>query len=312
MNLHLVDGTYELFRAYFGAPPALGPGGREVGAVRGLVRSLLSLLREDGVTHVAVAFDHVIESFRNGLFPGYKTSAGVPEELLSQFGLAEDAVRALGVTVWSMVEFEADDALAAAAARWAEAPGMERVLLCTPDKDLAQCVRGRRVVGFDRMRRRLLDEDGVREKFGVSPASIPDWLALVGDDADGIPGLPRWGARSASTLLARYGHLESIPDFHWKWEVPVRGAVALADSLRAHRQEALLYRTLATLRTDVPLAEDLEALRWRGGDQGALAGMEAALGETGLAARVAGAGGGGRGATGSLPRTPDPGPAPRR
>lgn len=275
MNLHLVDGTYELFRSYFGAPRAADPDGREVGAVRGLVRSLSALLREDGVTHVAVAFDHVIESFRNELFPGYKTSAGVPEELLAQFAPAEDAVRALGVVVWSMVEFEADDALATAAARFADAPGVERVLLCTPDKDLAQCVRGRRVVGLDRMRRRLLDEDGVRARFGVGPGSIPDWLALVGDDADGIPGVPRWGERSASAVLGRWARLEAIPDHHFRWEVPVRGALALAESLRAHRQAALLYRRLATLRTDVPLAEDLEALRWRGAGA---AGMEAGLG----------------------------------
>jgi len=286
VNVHLIDGTYELFRAYFGAPHASGPGGREVGAVRGLVRSLLALLREPGVTHVAVAFDHVIESFRNELFPGYKTSAGVPGDLLAQFGPAEDAVRALGVVVWSMVEFEADDALATAAARFGADPAVERVLLCTPDKDLAQCVRGRRVVGFDRMRRRLLDEDGVRERFGVNPDSIPDWLALVGDDADGIPGLARWGERSASALLGRYRHVEAIPDLHWKWEVPVRGAMALADSLRAHRSEALLYRTLATLRTNVPLAEDLEALRWRGPDPAALSGLETALGDAGLSARL--------------------------
>jgi 5'-3' exonuclease len=267
VNVHLVDGTYELFRSYFGAPKATGPDGREVGAVRGLVRSLSALLREDGVTHAAVAFDHVIESFRNELFPGYKTSAGVPADLLAQFGPAEDAVRDLGVVVWSMVEFEADDAMATAAARFAEAPEVERVFLCTPDKDLAQCVRGRRVVGLDRMRRRLLDEDGVREKFGVAPGSIPDWLALVGDDADGIPGLPRWGERSASAVLARYGRLEDVPAFHHRWEVQVRGAAALAESLRAHRDEALLYRTLATLRTDVPLTEDLEALRWRGAER---------------------------------------------
>jgi 5'-3' exonuclease len=278
VNVHLVDGTYELFRSYYGAPRAAGPVGGEVGAVRGLMRSLLALLREPGVTHVAVAFDHVIESFRNDLFPGYKTSAGVPADLLGQFSLAEEAVRALGVVVWSMVELEADDAMATGALRYGGLPGVERVLLCTPDKDLAQCVRGRAVVGFDRMRRRLLDEDGVRERFGVSPASIPDWLALVGDDADGIPGLPRWGERSASALLGRYGHLEAIPDFHWKWEVPVRGAVALAESLRAHRQEALLYRTLATLRTDAPLGEDLDALRWRGPDREALARVERVVG----------------------------------
>jgi len=286
MNVHLVDGTYELFRAYFGAPPAKAPDGREVGATRGLVRSLSLLLREEGVTHVAVAFDHVIESFRNELFPGYKTSAGVPAELLAQFQLAEDAAKAMGLVVWSMVEFEADDAMATAAARFAGAPAVERVLLCTPDKDLAQCVRGQAVVGFDRLRKKLLDEDGVHAKFGVAPASIPDWLALVGDTADGIPGLPRWGEKSAAAVLAHYGRLEEIPDLHHRWQVPVRGALALAESLRAHRAEALLYRTLATLRTDVPLAEDLEALRWRGPDRDRLGVLEAALGERGIAERL--------------------------
>jgi 5'-3' exonuclease len=286
MNVHLVDGTYELFRAYFGAPPAKGAGVREVGATRGLVRSLSALLREDGVSRVAVAFDHVIESFRNGLFPGYKTSAGVPAALLDQFDLAEQASRALGLVVWSMVEFEADDAMATAAARLAGSPEVQRVLLCTPDKDLSQCIRGDRVVGLDRMRRKLLTEDGVREKFGVSPGSIPDWLALVGDDADGIPGLPRWGERSAAAVLSHYGHLEHIPDLHVRWDVPVRGALALAESLRTHRQEALLYRTLATLRTDVPLAEDLEALRWRGPDLAALGEIEEVLGERGIGERL--------------------------
>jgi 5'-3' exonuclease len=290
MNVHLVDGTYELFRAWFGAPPAKGPDGREVGATRGLARSLAALLRDEAVTHVAVAFDHVIESFRNDLFAGYKTSAGVPADLLAQFPLAEDAARAMGIAVWSMVEFEADDAMAAAAARFAGQPGVERIFLCTPDKDLAQCVRGRSVVGLDRLRRRVLDEDGVREKFGVAPASIPDWLALVGDSADGIPGLPRWGEKSASAVLARYGRLEEIPDLHHRWQVPVRGALALAESLRAHRAEAMLYRTLATLRTDVPLAEDLEGLRWRGADPAALAELEGILGERGLADRLPRAG----------------------
>jgi len=292
VNVHLVDGTYELFRAYFGAPRASTPNGLEVGAVRGLLRSLSSLLREDSVTHLAVAFDHVIESFRNDLFPLYKTSAGVPEDLLAQFEPAEVAVRALGLVVWPMVEFEADDALATAAARLAGEREVERVLICTPDKDLAQCVRGRRVVGFDRMRRLVLDEDGVKEKFGVGPGSIPDFLALVGDDADGIPGLPRWGARSAGAVLGRYGHLEAIPDLHTGWEVPVRGARALAESLRAHRKEALLYRTLATLRTDVPLLEDLEALRWRGPDGPALEAVLAELGLAGLAERLKGEPGG--------------------
>ncbi|HSN90240.1 MAG TPA: 5'-3' exonuclease H3TH domain-containing protein [Anaeromyxobacteraceae bacterium] len=279
MKVHLVDGTYELFRAHFGAPAATGPGGREVGATRGLLRSLRALLREDGVTHVAVAFDHVIESFRNRLFPGYKTADGVPEALLAQFPLAERAAGALGLVVWPMVELEADDALATAAARLAAMPEVEQVLLCTPDKDLAQCVRGRRVVALDRMRRRILDEDGVRERFGVGPGSIPDWLALVGDAADGIPGLPRWGERSASRVLGRYGRLESIPDDAGAWEVEVRGAAGLAASLRAHREEAALYRTLAALRTDAPLEEGLDDLRWRGERPEEMQALRGELGE---------------------------------
>jgi 5'-3' exonuclease len=285
VRLHLVDGTYELFRAYFGAPPAKGPSGAEVGATRGLLRSLLYLLREPGVTHVAVAYDHVIESFRNDLFAGYKTGEGLPEELTSQFTLAERGTAALGLVVWSMVEFEADDAMATGAVRWSEAPGVEQVVICSPDKDLAQCVRGDRVVCLDRMRRKLLDEPGVREKFGVPPASIPDWLALVGDDADGIPGIPRWGAKSAATVLARYGHIESIPDQASRWDVAVRGADALAASLRERRDEAALYRLLATLRTDVPLTEDLEALRWKGPDP-ALSDLCRELGDDELAARA--------------------------
>jgi 5'-3' exonuclease len=286
VRLHLVDGTYELFRAYFGAPRATDPRGMEVGATRGLIRSLWSLLREDGVTHVACAFDHVIESFRNRLFDGYKTADGVPTELMEQFPLAEHACRALGVVVWPMVEFEADDALATAAARWAEAPEVEQVVICSPDKDLAQCVRGRRVVCFDRMRRRLLDEAGVVAKFGVAPASIPDWLALVGDSADGIPGVPRWGAKSAAALLARYGRVDAIPADEREWDVPVRGAAVLAQSLREHTAEAELYRTLATLRIDVPLAEPIEDLLWRGALRAELMGLCRDLGDEGFVERV--------------------------
>ncbi|HEU4694140.1 MAG TPA: 5'-3' exonuclease H3TH domain-containing protein [Vicinamibacterales bacterium] len=259
-----MDGTYELFRAYFGAPKATTREGREVGATRGILRSLFALLREPGVTHVACSFDHVIESFRNDLFDGYKTSAGVPEDLLAQFSLAEDATHALGIVVWPMVEFEADDAIAAAAHRWRDAPEVEQIVLCTPDKDMAQCVQGARVVCLDRLRRRTLDEAGVIEKFGVPPASIPDWLALVGDSADGYPGVPRWGAKSAAAILAAYGSLEAIPDRESEWRVPVRGAAALAATLREHRDAAYLYRRLATLRVDVPLTEQLEDLRWRG------------------------------------------------
>ena len=264
MRVHLVDGTYELFRAYFGAPAAAASDGSEVGATRGILRSLLSLLREDGVSHVACAFDHVIESFRNELFDGYKTSEGVPPELMAQFPLAERAAHALGLVVWPMVEFEADDALATAARRFGTLPEVDQILICTPDKDMAQCVSSSRIVCLDRMRRRILDEPGVVAKFGVSPASIPDWLALVGDDADGIPGVPRWGGKSAAALLDRYGHLEAIPDRETEWKVAVRGAAALAQSLREHREEAKLYRRLASLRTDVPLAEKFEDLAWQG------------------------------------------------
>src|SRR3954468_10399046 len=222
MKVHLLDGTYELFRSYFGAPRAR-VGDREIGATRGIIRSLLSLLREDGVSHVAIAFDHVIESFRNDLFDGYKTGEGIPDDLLSQFPLAERASHALGITTWSMIEFEADDALATAAARFSSVPEVEQILICTPDKDLAQCVVDQRVVRFDRMRRRLMDEKQVNEKFGVPPGSIPDWLALVGDSADGIPGIPRWGEKAASAVLGRFGRIEDIPDDPTQWDVTVRG-----------------------------------------------------------------------------------------
>jgi 5'-3' exonuclease len=286
MKIHLVDGTYELFRAYFGAPNASGRDGSEVGATRGILRSLLALLREEGVSHVACAFDHVIESFRNALFDGYKTGAGVPAELMVQFPLAERAAHALGLVVWPMIEFEADDALATAAVHCDVAPEVEQVLICTPDKDMAQCVRGSRVVCFDRMRRRVLDEPAVVEKFGVSPASIPDWLALVGDDADGIPGVPRWGAKSAAAVLARYRHLEAIPDQEAQWDVAVRGAAALAQSLREQREEAVLYRRLATLRTDVPLTEATEDLRWLGARRAELTELCQEIGDERFVERV--------------------------
>jgi 5'-3' exonuclease len=286
LRVHLVDGTYELFRAHFGAPPATAPDGSQVGAVRGLLRSMLALVTTEGATHVACAFDHVIESFRNDLYPGYKTSEGVPPELLAQFPLAERAVAALGLVVWSMVEFEADDALAAGAARYAQAPGVEQVVICTPDKDLAQCVVGESVVCLDRRRLKLLDDAGVRQKFGVPPESIPDWLALVGDTADGYPGVARWGEKSASAVLARYAHLEAIPDYAASWDVPVRGALALADGLRAARQDSLLFRQLATLRRDVPLQEELEDLRYRGAHREALLAVCAEIGENDLPRRV--------------------------
>jgi 5'-3' exonuclease len=267
MNVHLVDGTYELFRAYYAVPSAKNAAGAEVGAVRGLARSMLSLLREPGVTHVGVAFDHVIESFRNQLFAGYKTGEGIDPDLWSQFGLAESACRALGIVVWPMVEFEADDALATAAARCAALPEVEQVLIASPDKDLAQCVVGSRVVCLDRMRKKVLDESGVLAKFGVHPAQIPDYLALVGDSADGIPGVPRWGAKSAAALLTAYGTLEEIPDSAASWQISVRGAAALAESLASRRSDALLYKQLTTLRLDVPLTETLEALAYRGPDR---------------------------------------------
>jgi 5'-3' exonuclease len=267
MNIHLVDGTYELFRNHFGAPPKQAPDGRQVGATLGLLRSMLMLVTGPGVTHVAVAFDHVIESFRNDLYSGYKTGAGVDPELLAQFPLAEQAVSALGVVVWPMVKFEADDALGTAAARFTKVKAVKQVVVCSPDKDLAQLVSGKRVVCWDRRREIVIDEAGVVAKYGVRPASIPDWLALVGDSADGYPGIPGWGEKSSSAVLSKYKHLESIPDDAAKWRVssisPGRAA-RLAENLAARRDEALLYRKLATLRVDVPLKEKLADLEWKG------------------------------------------------
>lgn len=267
MKIHLVDGTYELFRNHFGAPPKKAPDGREVGATLGLLRSLLMLLTSPGVTHVGVAFDHVIESFRNDLYAGYKTGEGVDPNLLAQFPLAEEAVSALGVIVWPMVEFEADDALGTAAKRFSKTKSVEQILICSPDKDLAQLVSGNKIVCWDRRREIIIDEAGVVEKYGVHPPSIPDWLALVGDSADGYPGIPGWGAKSASVVLSYYGHLEKIPDNPLKWQVssisPGRGA-SLAESLAQRREEALLYKKLAIVREDVPLTEKLADLKWQG------------------------------------------------
>ena len=286
MRVHLIDGTYELFRSYFGAPEAKSPAGLEVGATLGIMRSLLALLREDGVTHIGCAFDHVIESFRNGLFAGYKTSEGVPADLMAQFHLAERAVAALGIVVWPMIEFEADDAIATAAGRADLDAEVEQVVICSPDKDMAQCVRGTRVVCLDRVRRKVYDEAGVREKFGVLPGSIPDWLALVGDEADGYPGLTRWGTKSAATLLSHYEHLEAIPDDSTQWAVSVRGAAALAESLRLGRDDAMLYRTLARLRIDAPLPESIADLEWRGADRDRMQAVAMELGSAGLLERV--------------------------
>jgi 5'-3' exonuclease len=261
--VHLVDGTFELFR-YFLAPAAFDRSApEELRAVRGVVASVLGML-EGGVTHLGVATDHVIESFRNALWPGYKTGEGIDPRLAAQFEPLEDALTALGVVVWPMVEFEADDALATAAAVTAGDARVEQVVVCTPDKDLAQCVRDSRIVQLDRRTREVRDESGVRQKFGVPPASIPDWLALVGDSADGYPGLPGWGARSAATVLARYGHLERIPEPAAAWEVSVRGAARLATTLAEQRERALLFRELATLRPDAPIGADVDTLRWTG------------------------------------------------
>jgi 5'-3' exonuclease len=268
VQVHLIDGTYELFRAWFGAPPAQA-GGREVGAVRSLVRSLTALLGRGTITHAGLAFDHVIESFRNELFAGYKTGEGVPEALVSQFELAERAAAALGLVVWPMIEFEADDAIATAAHRLCGDPGVEQIRITAVDKDMCQCVIGARVVCWDRFKDVTLDEPGVIGKHGVPPASIPDLLALVGDTADGIPGLAGFGKSTAAKLLTAYGHIDAIPDDAARWTVALRGADKLAATLREHRAEAALYRTLATLRTDCPIECGAEALRWRGIDRAA-------------------------------------------
>jgi 5'-3' exonuclease len=260
----LLDGTYELFRAFYGAPSALSPTGQEVGATRALLRSLAGMLSEPGTTHVAAAFDTVIESFRNQLFHGYKTGEGIDPALWSQFPLAERATRALGMITWSMIEFEADDALATAARRFAADPRVSQVRIASPDKDFCQCIQGERVVLYDRKKQLVTDEPGVSTRLGVPPASVPGFLALVGDTADGIPGVPRWGEKSAAKVLQHYGQVASIPDDAAVWAVSLRGADALARELAAHRAEVQLYEQLATLRFDVPLVEDLDALRWRG------------------------------------------------
>jgi 5'-3' exonuclease len=264
MNVHLIDGTYELFRYFFALPQHVNRDGQEVGATRGVVGSVLSLL-EQGATHVGVATDHIIESFRNELWPTYKTGEGVEEALKSQFPILEQALAAAGVTVWPMVEFEADDALAAAAAMAAADPGVDQVIICTPDKDLGQCVTADgRIVQLDRRSGTIFDRAGVSEKFGVPPESIPDYLALVGDSADGFPGLPGWGAKSAAAVLARYGRLEDIPAADRDWDVAVRGAAKLAATLQERFDEALLFRRIATLQPDAPVSATVEDLRWTG------------------------------------------------
>jgi len=284
VNVHLIDGTYELFRHYFVVPSARDTDGREVGAVRGVLNSILSLLG-DGATHVAVATDHVVESFRNELWRGYKTGEGIEPDLLAQFHPLEEALTAMGVVVMPMVEFEADDGLAAGAAKAAADARVERVFICTPDKDLAQAVVGTRIVQLDRRAGLVRDERGVIEKFGVPPASIPDYLALTGDTADGYPGLPGWGPKSASTVLARYGHLEAIPGRAADWTVSVRGAAKLAQVLAEYRPQAFIFRQLATLRTDAPSFGSVDELRWTGPTTG-FDGLAARLGSKSLLPRA--------------------------
>jgi 5'-3' exonuclease len=266
VQIHLVDATYELFRAFYAPrPPVLGREDVDLSGVSGLCDQLLYLLREEGATHVGCATDHVIESFRNDLFPGYKSSAGMDPVLLDQFPIAEEAIEALGVVLWPEVEFEADDAIGAAATRFRDDPAVERILICTPDKDMAQCVVDERVVLRDRRRGLTYDRAGVLEKWGVEPASIPDWLALVGDSSDGYPGLPGWGAKSAAAVLRRYGSIDAIPAKASAWEVKVAGAVRLAAVLDEHHDDALLYRTLARLRLDTPIPQTTAAeLEWLG------------------------------------------------
>ena len=263
LEIYLVDGTYELFRHYYAVPPAKDSDGREVGAVRGVLASVLGMIK-GGATHVAVATDHVIESFRNGLWQGYKTSEGIEPDLLSQFPLLEEVLSSAGIVVWPMVEFEADDALAAGAEAAARDARVDRVVICTPDKDLAQCVRGTRIVQLNRRTPVTYDEAGITQKFGVSPESIPDYLALVGDSADGYPGLAGWGAKSSAAVLAKFLHLESIPADCREWHVNAANASGLASTLVREREKALLFRTLATLRTDIALFDDVDQLKWKG------------------------------------------------
>jgi 5'-3' exonuclease len=289
VQVHLVDATYELFRAHYAPRPDVrGRDGVILSGVSGLCDQLLYLLREEGATHVGCATDRVIESFRNDLYPGYKSSAGMPPELLAQFPIAESAIEALGLTLWPMVEWEADDAIAAAAGRFAADPAVERILVCTPDKDMAQLVDDSRVVLWDRRRNLTYDDAGVRAKWGVAPASIPDWLALVGDSSDGFPGLPGWGAKSAASVLRRWGHLEDIPADPTTWDAGVRGAAKLNATLRDQFELALLFRRIATVETDAPISATVDELRWTGPpDAAAFASLCDKLGAPRLAERAA-------------------------
>ena len=279
MRLHVIDGTFELFRAHYSKRPGrFAPDGMDVKGTVGVMSSLLGLLDDpdEQVTHIAVAFDNPIESFRNEMFDGYKSGEGMEPAITAQFDLVEEAVAALGITVWSMDRYEADDALGTAAKRWRDDVAQVRIM--TPDKDLGQCVTGNRVVQVDRMRRRIIDEDGVVAKNGVPPASIPDWLALVGDTADGIPGVPGFGAKTAAALLSHYGTVEAIPPHSVHWDVKVRGAMRLAATLNERREDAALYKRLATLADDVPLAESLDDLRWQGAHRRQFEAIERRLG----------------------------------
>jgi len=263
VDVYLIDGTYELFRYFFAVPSSRDASGQEIGAVRGVLGSVLSMI-ESGASHLGVATDHVVESFRNDLYPGYKTSEGVPEELLSQFPLLEQGLEAMGVKVWPMTYFEADDALASAAAKASQDASVERILICTPDKDLSQCVSGTRIVQLDRRRNLLRDEAGVESKFGVKPSSIPDYLAVVGDSADGYPGVQGWGEKAAGAVFSRYPHLENIPKDWHDWNAAIRRARPLAESLFGSWNDALLFRQLATLRFDAPVFDSIDELRWQG------------------------------------------------
>lgn len=286
MHVHLVDGTFELFRCFFGAPPRTRPDGLEIGATRGIVSTLLSLMKQPEATHIGVAFDTVIESFRNDMFAGYKTGEGIDPNLKGQFSLVEQASRALGFVTWSMIDHECDDAMATMAARAARDPRVTQVQLCSPDKDLCQMVTGNRVVLVDRIRKKTIDEAGVVEKFGVPPRLIADLLALVGDEADGVPGLAGFGMKGAALVLNHFGSLEAIPDGPWSKDVKVRGGDALSMTLTAHRAEAALYKRLTTLVTDVPIAETVDDLRWRGPNIDLLAQLGADLDDDKLVARV--------------------------
>jgi 5'-3' exonuclease len=272
VQIHLFDGTYELFRAWFGAPPAQHEG-KEVAASRTFLRSLAGTMRANKVTHGGVAFDHVIESFRNGLFDGYKTGEGLDPRLMAQFEIAERCAVALGLVAWPMIEFEADDAIATAAARTAADPRVTQVRIAAVDKDMCQCIAGTHIVRWDRWKDEILDEAGVIAKHGVRPESIADWLALVGDTADGIPGIAGWGNKSAAKLLMKFTSIEAIPDDHTKWGVDVRGAEKLAASLREGRTDAMLYKKLATLRLDCPIPCSVDELEWKGPDQAAIAAL---------------------------------------